>query len=197
MPFTGLTNEMCVNAFEIACNGLYVAYDLGVANKYAGTIVVINPFILPSSSDPSMVDLDEVRRAALFISRVNEAHADVEKYDELALVKARDMWVLNHFFGITSNRDIQQNYPHLYRPGMTKWHGGTCRDGIVIGFSGVQGNYDEAMVEMVSTWLTAMCREEMTKPDGVMASDSAYIALSSGPSTHEIGRAAVQRRLDH
>jgi hypothetical protein len=173
--FTGLTSVMCDQAFKVAAAGFQVAATTKIVNKYAGTLVVIDPFAVPSSKDPSKVSLDETRRAVLYMRRIDENHPNAARFDEIALTKARDLWVLGHFFGVMSNRDIQQNFPHLYRPGMTKWHGGTRRSGFVITFSGVQGNYDEAFCETVDAWLTGMCREEMTKADGVMASPDAFI----------------------
>jgi hypothetical protein len=186
---TGLTPAMCSQAFDIATSALSVAADLMIANKYAGTLVILKSFAVPSSNDPSKVSLDETREAVLYMRRVDENHPDAAKYDEIALTKARDLWVLGYFFNVKSNRDIQQNFPHLYRPSMTKWHGGTRKNGIVITYSGVQGNFDEAFTDTVDAWLTAMCREEMTRADGVMASPSSFIGLPEGSLGESLKRA--------
>ena len=202
MTFTGLTTQMCADVFEIMFSAQQTAFELNIVNKLAGTIVILDPYAMPSSNDPRKVDFDEVRRAALFICRVGQDRNDDEEYeaaakeyDDMALIKARDMWVLRPF-GITSGRDIQQNFSHLYQSGMIKWGGGTCRDGIVIGFSGVQENFDEAIAGTFNEWLIALCREEVTKKGGVMDGDSSFIQPPDGDlHARLMGRAAIQRHL--
>lgn len=175
-PYPGITSQSCADAFRIACRSLSEAADMKVANKYAGTLVVVNPFAVPSSFDPSKVGLEEVRQSALFERRVREDYEDAAKYDVIALTKVRDLWVLRHLLGPNfTGRDIQQNFPHMYRSGMTKWHGGICRAGVPMAFSGVQGNFDEAFTMTVAVWLEAGAREEMTRIGGVMAGQSSYI----------------------
>jgi hypothetical protein len=172
--FTGINEEMCRKVFAVLCATLKAAVDEQIANKYAGTLIILNPFAVPSSNDPAEVTLAEVREAALFMKRITDDHENYIKYDELAAKKARDLWVLRHL-GARSSRDIQQNLSHLYRPGMIKYSGGTCRSGIVIAFSGVQPDFDEAISETADAWLTALCRWEMNKPDGIMASKDSSI----------------------
>lgn len=175
-PYPGITRDGCEQAFRIALGSLRVAVDLEVANKLAGTFVTIDPFRVPSSMDPSLVSLEEARDAALFVGRVDDNHEGAEKYDKIALSKVRDVWVLRAALGPDFlGRDIQQRFPHLYRRGMTKWHGAACRSGVPMAFSGVQGNYDEAFVVGAAAWLEAASREEMTRAGGVMASESSFI----------------------
>jgi hypothetical protein len=70
---------------------------------------------------------------------------------------------------------VQQNAPHLYQPGWTKWGGSAVEYKLVVAFSGVEAVFDEAISWSMMAWLLAMCRHEMTKPDGVMASDNAFL----------------------
>lgn len=154
MSYSGLTKKICGDAWEIARASVIHAHDYGVTNKLAGTIVVLDPWT------------GEV----LFEEDADEDHENAEKYCEIARAKARVSWET----GMTS-REVQQNAPHLYKPGMTKWGGSAVEYKLVVAFSGVQAVYDEAISWSVLAWILAMCRDEMTKPDGVMANDSSFI----------------------
>ncbi|HEX6257910.1 MAG TPA: hypothetical protein VFZ48_00350 [Candidatus Saccharimonadales bacterium] len=169
-PYPGLTKQDCEQAFLIARASLRAAAEMrGVANKFAGTFIVMDPFAQPSSNDPALVSLEEAYGAILFERRVDDAYPDASNYDKVALAKARDLWVLRALLGPNfTGRDVQQHCPHLYRPGMTKWHGAVCRAGIVYAYSGVQGNYDEAFSATAAEWLEAGSREAMTCKGGVM-----------------------------
>lgn len=103
--FTGLTREICETAWEICLPSLAQAAKLGVSNKLAGTIVVLDPWT----------------GECLFSGVVDLDHPDKLKYDEIALAKARVSWET----GLTS-RQVQQDAPHLYRPGMTNCSTGTA-----------------------------------------------------------------------
>lgn len=193
MPYPGITKEACELAFVIMGASLAAAADNDVANKMAGTLVIINPFYVPSSNEPMHVSVEEARDAALFMRRVDDDHPQAEKYDEIALTKARDMWVLRSLLGPNfTGRDIQQQFPHLYRPGMTKWHGGVCRFGVPYAFSGVQGNYDEALANTAANWVEAMGRQVMVdQPGGVMASDDSFIGRPDRQTADDLGRTAL------
>lgn len=152
--FTGLTREICETAWECCRPSVVRAAHLGVTNKLAGTIVVLDPWT-GEYLFSAVVDLD---------------HPDKSKYDEIALAKARVSWTT----GLTS-RQVQQDAPHLYLPGMTKWGGSAIENKLVVAFSGVQAVIDEAIAWMMLNWILAICQDEMTKPDGVMASGSSFI----------------------
>ena len=174
--FPGLTEEVCDKAFDITSTAFKTAGLMEVTNRTAGTLVVVNPLASPSSSDPSKVGLDEVEEHLVFSRRIDLRHLMARKFDEIALTKARDIWVLRSLLGPNfSGLDIQVRFPHLYVPGMTKWHGGICEGGVPVAFSGVQGHYDEAAARTFITWAIAICRNSMAR---VMESDSAFIAGS-------------------
>ena len=156
--FTGIDREICQRAWSIVLPSVWAARDDGVTNKHAGTIIVL---------DPSTGEV-------LFQARVTMDHPEAEKYDEIALAKADLSWRNKR-----PSREIQQAAPHLYVAGDTKWGGSVVRDGLVVAFSGVQAVFDEMIAGWVADAIIAICRDAMTKADGVMASDSSYIGGAS------------------
>ena len=169
--YSGLTQEICELAWDIVQPSIAHAADLNVTNKHAGTVVVLDPW----------------SGAILFQGRVNDNHPDREKYDTIALAKAEVSWET----GLTS-RQVQQDAPHLYRPGMTKWGGSAIENKLVVSFSGVQAVFDEAISWMVLNWILGLCQHEMTRPGGVMASEGSFIVSDAG-LLDAIGAEAEQR----
>lgn len=152
--FAGITAEICRVAWQICLPSVTTAANMGVTNKRAGTVVVLDPW----SGD------------VLFQARVDDDHPDKEKYDEIALAKAVVSWQT----GLDS-RKVQQDAPHLYQPGMTKWGGSAVENKLVVAFSGVQAVFDEGISWMMLNWIISFCQNEMTKQDGVMASEGSFI----------------------
>jgi hypothetical protein len=64
---------------------------------------------------------------------------------------------------------------HLYQPGDIKWPGGIIRDGLAVGFSGVQGEYDEMIGEWFVAAVRAMCRIEFFGPEGEQTQPTPYL----------------------
>ena len=155
--YSGLSTDICRQAWEIVLTSIEQGAASEVLNKQAGTIIVLDPYT------------GEV----IFRDRVDENHSDSGKYDQIADAKARVSWET----GMPS-RTVQQDAPHLYKPDMTKWGGAVVEHKLVVAFSGVQAVFDEAIAWSMLAWIFALCRNEMTKPDGVMASDSSYILQS-------------------
>lgn len=152
--YAGLTRDICMQAWEIMLPSIVQAAATETINKEAGTLVVLNPW----------------NGEVLFMGRVDDNHPHREKYDEIALAKARVSWETG-----LSSREVQQNAPHLLKPGMTKWGGSAIEFKLVVAFSGVQAIFDEAISWSVLAWILGICRNEMTKEDGVMMSDESFI----------------------
>lgn len=152
--YTGLTEEICATAWGVVLPMVNEAWGTAITNKRAGTIVVLDPR----------------NGEILFKRRIREYDPAAEKYDTIAVAKAR----VSRETGLPS-RQVQQEAPHLYAPGMTKWGGSVIENKLVVAFSGVQAVFDEAIAASMLAWIIALCREEMTKPNGVMASDSSFI----------------------
>lgn len=154
MTFTGISKEICEAAWDLVLPSITHAAETGAINKLAGTIVVLNP----------------ATGQVLFCATVNNQHPDANLFAVIAHGKASVSWET----GLTS-RQVQQDAPHLYQPGWTKWGGSAVENRLVVAFSGVQAVFDEAISWMVLNWIVAMCRHEMTKPDGVMNNGKSYI----------------------
>ncbi len=149
-----LTGKMCLKAWEAVEAAVVVAADTGIANKCAGTVVVLDP----QTDEP------------LFAADVDVKHPDAEKYRVIAHAKAE----LSARTGMSS-RDVQQNAPHLYEDGDVKYGGSVWRDGLVVAFSGVQAVIDEAFAGMMADLLVGMCQDKVTRKGGIMDSDLIFI----------------------
>lgn len=148
-----LTEDTCAMAWDMISPSIAYSADMTVTNKYAGCIVVYN----------------EVGQA-IFVTTINGQEEDA-KYVEIAHAKAQ----VSMRTGMTSS-EVQTQYPYLYENGDTKWGGSTIMPGgVVIAFSGVQAVYDEMISEWMASTIRALCRNEMTRPGGVMESDSSFI----------------------
>lgn len=156
--YTGINEEICKKAWNIALGVVRRAHYGGVTNKDAGTIVVLNPHT----------------GRVLFQDQVNPNHESADKYDEVALAKAGLTWRTK-----LPSRVVQQNAPHLYKPGDTKWGGSVIQDGLVVAFSGVQAVFDEAIAATMLAWIIAICQDEMTKQGGVMDSVLSFLTADS------------------
>lgn len=154
MSYNGLSEEICAAAWSIVAESMAQAHYQNTINKLAGTIVVLNPW----TGD------------VLFASDLDDEHEQHDMFNDNAHAKALVSWETG-----MSSREVQQSAPHLYKPTMTKWGGSVVEHKLVVAFSGVQAVYDEAISWSVLAWIIAMCRNEMTKTDGVMNSDSSYI----------------------
>lgn len=160
MAYTGLTTEICKKAWDIVSVTADAAHEDGVTNKFAGTIVVCG---LPGTFPDCDFDV-------VFMADAAPDHPSREKYAEIAVEKA----TVSQKTGLPS-RKVQQDAPHLYRPGMTKWGGSVIENGLIVAFSGVQAVFDEAIAGTMLRWIVALCQNEMTMPGGVMESESSFI----------------------
>jgi len=164
---------MCQVAWSIMLPSVKEAAELGVTNKFAGVIVVLDPTKYEYPSD-ELTEEDVLFTGTAWTSEEHRGNAD--KYRQIALAKAKVAWRT----GLPS-REVQQNAPFLYMDGDTKWGGSVERNGLVVAFSGVQAVFDEWIAASMAELLIAMCRHEMTKPDGVMDADDSFIAGGLNP----------------
>jgi hypothetical protein len=161
--FIGLSTEICRTAWSMILPAVEAAAEQEITNKFAGCIVVFEP-----SARAEYINTGHVR--PLFTDAIGTA-AEVEKYTQIATMKG----YVSLRTGMSSSR-VQQEYPYLYYTGDTKWGGSTISPGgLVVAFSGVQAVFDEMISEWMASAIRALCRFEMTKPDGVMNQESAVI----------------------
>lgn len=179
--YTGLTRGICATAWDMIVPAIGTAAQMDVTNKHEGTIFVLDPTKLFVGQEALPTD------AVLYAEVVGGA--ENEKYTTIAEAKAYVSWRT----GLPS-RVVQQQAPHLFVPGMTKWGGSVVRDGLVVAFGGVQAVFDEMISGWMADAIIALCRDEMTKPDGVMADSGSFIEASGHLSPEGVrlmGRAGL------
>lgn len=161
--FTGIDEDICAYAWELLQPSIKNLAEFGVTNKHAGVVIVL---------DPDEPYSDSIGIPILFGDSVSDQ--DYEKYNEIACAKALVSWRT----GLPSSL-VQTEFPYLYREGDTKWGGSTVdAGGLVVAFSGVQAVYDELISEWMASTIRALCRNEMTRPGGVMEHDSSFLGVS-------------------
>jgi hypothetical protein len=142
--FPGITVQQCATAWELLLPSIAKAFELGLANAHRGTILVY----APGATDAT---------APLFVGHVGTPDPQLAEY---ATGKAK----VTLRTGLASSR-VGQDFPHLYLDGDIKWPGATIRDGMVVSFSGVQGEYDEMFAEWFICAIRATSRVAYNAPD--------------------------------
>ena len=156
MPQTIITKEMLETAWEVTREALETLHRNGFANNNNGHIVVLSP----------------IDGTVIFEESINDDTP--KKYLDFAYAKSQVSWREGK-----PSRVVQQEATFLYQDGDVKFGGSSVRDGFVVAFSGVQSVYDEMLSEVFISAIVAMCRDEMTKPDGILADESSWIGGES------------------
>ena len=180
-PFAGLTDAHCRKTWNVVRLSIEAAYYEGLLNKHAGTVVVLRPGgqtgpadevvrallirALAWAGNPDNLSLDEIASRVLFIGYVDDEPDD--KYTYFALLKA----LLADRVGMPSG-DVRHQAPWLMMPDDIKHQGSATENGLTVGFSGVQSEYDEAIAWSMISWLQAMTRREVAV---LVASDHASV----------------------
>lgn len=152
--FTGISTQICQQAWGILTPAIEKAAEEGVLNGLRGSVLVIDP----------NSDTDEI----LFVGHVGE-----EDPQFLVNIKAKAAVTLRT--GIDSAR-VRQDFPHLYQAGDIVWPGAIHRDGLVVAYSGVQGELDEMIAEWMVAAIRGISREQMHRPGGPTQADSPYLS---------------------
>lgn len=170
--FSGLDEMLCADAFDIIMPTISQAADRGVINKMAGHVVVLDPAVPYEPMYRNTIEDGSIDELVLWERSFGASEVyDLGKYTEIARAKA----FTSYLTGLPSHL-VQQQFPSLYVPGMTKW-GGSAVAGIghirlITAFSGVQWYFDQMISEMMISAIQALCHEQMRE---VMDSDEAMI----------------------
>lgn len=151
--FAGLDREICAQAWAIVDAGLQKAASLGVANGYRGTLVVLDPVARDGS--------------ILFTAQPSDPG---DRTLEYATGKAR--------LALRTGRDtstLRAGYAHLYAPDDIKYPGGIVRDGLVVAYSGIQGELDDMIAEWFVATVRGICRLAFNGPEGGDAQPTPYL----------------------
>lgn len=174
-PFVGVSEEICKAAFRIIRPAISAAATDGIVNREAGHLVVLDPAIPYEPKYRNAIADLRFGSLVLWSESIGDALAhDLEKYAAIAEAKA----FTSYLTGLPSHL-VQQQFPSLYVPTMTKW-GGSAVAGVgpmrlIVAFSGVQWNFDQMFSEMMLSAIQAICLERMRD---VMASIQPLIGSS-------------------
>lgn len=152
--FTGLNREICAQAWEVIVPAVEKAAELGVSNGLRGTLIVLDP-AHPDAKNP------------LFTAHVGE-------FNQEFLTNVEGKVAVTIRTGLDSSR-VRQDFPYLYRAGDIKYPGAIIREGLIVSFSGVQGDYDEMICEWMVAAIRAICRQGFSGPDGADSQPGAYL----------------------
>jgi hypothetical protein len=152
--FTGITRELCEQAWSLVEPGLTHGADLGIVNGYEGSLVVLDPHAGDGSILFTAHPGGRVHEQTLGFATAKAA---------VALRTGRD----------TST--LRSHFPHLYAPGDIVYPGGVVRDGLVVAYSGVQGEIDEMVAEWFISAVRALARLAFSAPDGPDSQPKPYV----------------------
>ncbi|HEY1064001.1 MAG TPA: hypothetical protein VGE30_01750 [Candidatus Saccharimonadales bacterium] len=163
-----LTPKMCEEAWEIILPSIKYAADTGLINKYAGTIVVLDPTV----SGTVRLSPAQDNYGVVFTATIDPDYECAKKYRDFAHFKAQQTWRT----GLSGRQLREQPWhyqePSNRNPGDLKWAGAINHCGIIVAFSGVQEAYDEWISYMMATQLVARCHVLMAD---IMSNDDSFI----------------------
>lgn len=151
--FPGITSQTCATAWEILTPAIEKAAEREVTDGLRGTIIVIDPA--------------SATNEILFTGHVGEP-------DPQFLTNVIGKVKVTLRTGLDSSR-VRQDFPHLYVDGDIKYPGAILRDGLVVAFSGVQGEFDEMICEWMVSALRAISRDAMFRSGGAAEQPGAYL----------------------
>jgi hypothetical protein len=141
--FAGINHDICAQAWEMVRPAFERGVEMELLNGMRAGLVVL---------DPANLDGEP-----LFTAGIGEGAPEfIDNALNKARVAAREQ--------LDTSR-LRQDYPHRYRAGDIKWPGGVYRDGVVLGFSGVQGEYDEMVCEWMVSAIRAISRIQFADAD--------------------------------
>lgn len=152
--FPGVNQETCALAWSLIEPAIEKAHGVGLTNGLRGTIMVL---------DPAQPDADK----PVFVAHVGEP-------DPEFLTNVEGKVAVTIRTGFDSSR-VRQDFPHLYREGDIKYPGAIIREGLIVAFSGVQGDFDEMICEWMVAALRAIGRDRFSRPGGADDAAGAYL----------------------
>jgi len=176
--FVGLTADICAQAWSITKAAFYNASSQDLLDKQAGTIVVLRP----NGNKVSALGCGLVNAAVsefgtgTLMERGSGLHvlfadhiSDVAnpRYTWYALQKA----LLAERTGMPTGT-VRETAPWLLNAGDIKWRGGVTENGLTVGFSGVQENFDNAIALTMIDWIQAILRQQFKD---FLASDESFV----------------------
>lgn len=157
--FPGITREVCETAWSVVTPAIEQAHAAGLLNGLKGSVIVL---------DPAKHDGTVGEHNTLFVGHVGvEDPQFLTNIIGKAKVTART--------GLDSEY-VREQVPHLYIDGDIKWPGAVMRHGLIVAFSGVQGEFDVMIAEWMVSAIRAICRDRMLRPGGAASDDGPYLS---------------------
>ena len=151
--FTGLTPELCAQAWDLVRPAIFRAADTRLIRGAVGDLVVLDP----ARRDGTM----------LWTGSIGDTE---EKTFGYAVAKAK----VAERTGCDTSR-LRMDQPHLYAAGDIVYPGGIVRHGLVVAFSGVEGEADEMIAEWFVSAVRGIARLAFVGPLGPDARGICYI----------------------
>lgn len=151
--FAGLTPELCAHAWDTVTPAIVRAAERGIIRDAVGDLVVLDP-------GPRNGTL-------LWSGTVGEPDGKTYGY---ALAKA----AVAERTGLDTSR-LRMDQPHLYRTGDIVYPGGIVRNGLVVAFSGVEGEADEMIAEWFVSAVRGIARLAFVSPLGPDARGTRFV----------------------
>ncbi|WP_062522804.1 hypothetical protein [Demequina silvatica] len=150
--FTGLTPEICSQAWELITPAIERAAAAGVIRDAVGDLVVMDP------ARPGTI---------LWTGSLGDTEDKTYGY---AVAKAK----VAERTGLDTSR-VRMDQPHLYTAGDIVYPGGVVRHGMVAAFSGVEGEADEMIAEWFIAAVRGIARLAFVSPHGPDATGTRYL----------------------
>ncbi|SEJ50861.1 hypothetical protein [Demequina mangrovi] len=150
--FVGLTPEICAQAWELVKPAIATAAARGVIRDAVGDLVVMDP------ARPGTM---------LWSGSIGDTEDKTYGY---AVAKAK----VAERAGLDTSR-VRMDAPHLYTAGDIVYPGGVVRHGLVVAFSGVEGEADEMIAEWFIAAVRGIARLAFVSPHGPDATGTRYL----------------------
>ncbi|WP_296667912.1 hypothetical protein [Demequina sp.] len=151
--FTGLTPELCAQAWELIKPSIERAAEHGIIRGAVGDLVVLDP----------------ARSEAVILWTGSIGDTEDATYG-FAVAKAK----VAHRTGVDTSR-LRMDQPHLYAAGDIVFPGGVVRHGMVAAFSGVEGEADEMIAEWFIAAVRGIARLAFVSSHGPDATGTIYL----------------------
>ena len=151
--FTGLTPELCAQSWDLVRPAIHRAADSRMIRGAVGDLVVLDP---------------ATRNGTVFWSgSIGDTEDKTHGYAVAkALVAERTQ---------TDTSRLRTDQPHLYTAGDIVYPGGIVRHGLVVAFSGVEGEADEMIAEWFVSAVRGIARLAFVGPLGPDARGVRYV----------------------
>jgi hypothetical protein len=152
-----LTPALAERAVNLVMPAITAAMENEIFKRPQMHIVVGDPGIIV---EPKFFPFGEWKKGGgiLYEYLIGNPEEFEYPYIEIARSKTHLSWLHKK-----STRRIQSEMPHVLRNGDTQYFGSAYKDGLAVGASGVQADFDEMVAYWVLAACSALCQNERSK----------------------------------